>query len=235
MRDNIDDFIEIWSKNKEDNEDSISIQYIEKVLQKRSISISSGIQKVLGYNIFLAFTILILSAFNIKGYYGNINLSVILGGMVCITGIVLWLLFRSLRNLKNINEYASSLHQVILKKIRFYLYNFQWLLFILPVLLVFLPLNINMLVDNEAGILKINNPLMNIGVYTMAYIFGLIFYKRKYAIYLKELKTALRDLEENTLTSLEKEQKRNKWFLVIGIIVFTTIVLYGLFVLLFLN
>ena len=61
MRDNIDDFIEIWSKNKEDNEDSISIQYIEKVLQKRSISISSGIQKVLGYNIFLAFTILILS------------------------------------------------------------------------------------------------------------------------------------------------------------------------------
>jgi hypothetical protein len=231
MSDTLKDLKSIWEKADIAHQGFIDKETIRKATEQKSHSVSRKFSKLTIGSIALVIMNSILLIINIWGYRGNISilLTLALFFFLCIISVII--LKNSWQSLRRIDNSLLDLKRNILEKIRFYRKYLPPVLHILSYLLICLSININLIVDNDGGNFKINNPWLNILVYFIAYIGAYSYYRYKFSYYLRQLRTAINDLDSNQLTSLELAYRKQKWATIFAIFLILIIFITGIIIL----
>lgn len=103
-----------------------------------------------------------------------------------------------------------DLHSILLYKIKYFNTWFQLVQHGVALSIVFATFAINLTMENNDGVFELHKILMLSVFYIFAYSILIFLYKQTYNVYLKQLRIALFNLEENTLRSFDKELKKHK-------------------------
>ena len=103
-----------------------------------------------------------------------------------------------------------NLHKLLLYKIKYFNTRFQLVQHTVALSIVFATFGINLTMENNDGVFELDKILILSVFYIFIYFITIFLYKFTFNVYLKQLRNALSNLEENTLKSLDKELRKHK-------------------------
>jgi hypothetical protein len=175
---------------------------------------------------------IVLISMNFPGYSSNINMMVILSGMLLVSLFILFYGLYIFHRYRMTDLTAGSLTEALAKKIRFMNHSYEAWLLMIPLSAIFLALSLNFLVDNMGGVYPVYHPWAIVGGFTGMYVFIYGAQRIAYLFSFRQLKIYLSDLENQVTEGSRRIQRmRRKYFwlfLVIGILLLAALVLSAL-------
>jgi len=228
-----DELISIWKKGDdlmfrdEKTDKTMITQYLNEKTLKGSRSINFNI---IFYG-FVQIANLILLSLNLAGYMSNPAMIWILVPQMVVTIGILIFGMNLFYKLREINNYSESLHNLILKQLRFFKKPYELWLILSSFSAIILITNVNLYIDNDNGTYTINNKVLFVGI-TLAAL--LIIYGTQKAASLRSLqslKVYLSDLQRGVLDQsgkLERSKKKLIWLYVAVFILLTASLVFGI-------
>ena len=220
----MDNIEAIWDKGNEQilKDESLDSTFIEKSISESSKRISSKLIKAIRSGIIFTSLSVIAFVYNIFFYLNNIPILVAIIGFTILSVISIFYLFTQMANIKKQDTSIDNLHKLLVSRIKFFNTQFQLVIHCLAASVVFLTITLNLTMENADGVFELRKILLLSVYYIVVYI-GLIYvFKKTNNIYLKRLRNALFNLEENSLVTIDSEEKKHKtvkrWFLTIIVV-----------------
>jgi len=208
----MDNIEEIWNKGNEEisKDKTFSADFIKKSISDNSISISSKLLKTIRMGIVIASISVTMFVYNMFFYLENPSISItIIGGVILSILIIIYLITQA-GIVKKTDARSIDLHSLLAYKIKYFRTRFQIVLHCLSLSIVLVTFTLNLTMENTDGILEIRKVLILSVYYVFAYLVTLFLSKIIHSVYLKQLKNALFNLEENTFNSIEEEMLKYK-------------------------
>lgn len=208
----MDGIEEIWEKGNEkiSEDNAYDEAFIRESISKTSISITSKLPKIVWFGIVASLISALGFIYNIFFYLNNpAILSTIIFLLVVTLSIFVFLLIQ----LKVINKMDSrefDLHKLLLYKIKYFTTQLKLIQHAVALSIVLATFCINLTLENKDGIFELNKIMILSIFYIFVYFVMIFINKFTYDVFLKQLRNALFNLEENTLISLDKELKKHK-------------------------
>lgn len=208
----MDNIEAIWDRGNEQilKDESLDTAFIKKSISESSKQVTSKLIKVIRFGLILTALSTIMFVYNIFFYLKNsaVVTSIFLLLILSISSIIY--LIAQTKKLKKEDSVISNLHQILVNKIKFFTKNFQIVIHCLATSIVFGTMAINLTMENGDGIFELRKILI-LSVYYIAVYIGIVYLLKKLtSIYLKRLKNGLTNLEKNSLTDIDKEEKKHK-------------------------
>ena len=228
-----DELIDIWKKGEDlmfgdkKGDKGMIIQYLNEKTLKGSRSINFNI---IFYGI-IQIANLILCSMNLAGYMNNATLVWILIPFIIVTIGILIFGMDLYYKLREINNYSESLHNLIIKQLRFLKRPYELWLILSSVSVIILISNVNLYFDNDNGTYVINNKLLFWAVTVGAFLFIYGGLKMTSLFSLRSLKAYLSDLQAGVLDQseqLERSRKKLIWLFVVILILLTVFMVLGI-------
>jgi len=208
----MDNIEEIWNKGNEEisKDKTFSPDFIKKSISDNSISISSKLLKTIRMGIVIASISVTMFVYNMFFYLKNPGISItIIGGVILSILIIIYLITQA-GIVKKTDARSIDLHSLLAYKIKYFRTRFQIVLHCLSLSIVLVTFTLNLTMENTDGVFEIRKILILSVYYVFAYLVTLFLSKVIHSVYLKQLKNALFNLEENTLDSIEEEMLKYK-------------------------
>jgi len=217
---------EIWNQGSHQlsHDKSIDAAYIEKTITERSNSITAQLPKIIWFGIVMCGLAALVFIYNVFFFLNNPAVLVaILILLLATMGIIIFLL-QQVSSIQKMGAFTMDLHALLVLKIKYFTTRFQVALHCVALSLVLATFSLNLTMENEDGIIELRKVLILGAFYLVVYFISVYIYQLTHRVYLKQLKNALANLEENSLTSLDQEMKRHlkirNILLLIALIVF---------------
>ncbi|MBT3210131.1 MAG: hypothetical protein HN704_07370 [Bacteroidetes bacterium] len=230
----MDSIEKIWEKgNKKISEDNTYDDvFIRESISKTSISITSKLPTIVWFGIAASLISALVLIYNIFFYLNNTPiLAAVIFHIVVALSIFIFLIIQ-LRVINKMDTRGFDLHKLLLYKIKYFNTKLKLIQHSVALSIVLATFGLNLTMENNDGIFELNKILMLSVFYIFSYLVIIFINKFTHNVYLKQLRNALFNLEENTLISLDKElKKHNRIGKLIGFVI-AIIFLIGLIFLL---
>jgi len=228
---------EIWNKGNEQiaYDDSFGSKEILRSTRESSIGITSKLLKPVWLGIAMAFTAFSVLCYNLFFYLGNPSMVMLIICTLILSAFVFTYLLLQIRAIKRMERSGADLREVLVNKIKYLGSKYNIALHCISLSIVLVTFTINLTIENSDGIFELRKILILSAFYLFVYIVMFGLSKITYNVYDKQLKNALRNLEENTLRTLDEEMKKHKRNGRIILIIVAVFLLSGIAALLFLT
>jgi hypothetical protein len=209
------DLLNIWQKGNELLETGqITHDQMKKLVKPRINQISVYVRFQLCTYLLAHLVSIVLSAFNMYGYRGNLTMQVISSALIlcCIIFIYVGLaLYQSFRRISQQNHDIISL---LKERIVFFHYRFERWHYVAAASVWILTFALNTNIDNMDGLYRINKPFVFLGISIAMIVFIFVVNKSGAGMVLRQTMACLRGLEsdwqdaEKDLAAIHKKQRR---------------------------
>ncbi len=213
---------EIWENgNQEISEDkSLNESFIRDSISKTSISITSKLPKTIWFGVAASLGSSLAFIYNISFYSNNSSILATICFLLVLSITMVVFMLVQLRIIKNMDTKEYDLHKLLQYKIKYFNTRLKFTRYSVALSIVFVTFGINLTMENGDGIFELNKILLLSIIYVFAYLIMVYLQKFTHDIYLKQLRNALYNLKEDTLTSLDNELKKHRRIVkIIGIII----------------
>ena len=224
---------DIWDKGNVQisGDKTLTTEYIVKSISESSISITSKLPKVIWFGMVSSLIGAIMLVYNFFFYLNNNSILLLISGLFAITICVFIYLYKQFKTIKKIDTKSLDLKGLLIYKLKYLNTQFQVALHCIAFSVVIVTFTINLTMENSNGIFELRKIIILSVFYLFVYFINIFLYKTIHNVYIKQLKNALFNLEENTLKSISEELKKHKRIrLIIGIAA-TILILAGIIVL----
>jgi hypothetical protein len=228
-----DELITLWEEGNKMfvNEYKIDQAMIEKYLKGRALKGSLHIKFTIVFYWFIQVANLILLSLNLAGYMKNPAMVRILIPQGILTiGIMVYGMDIFYR-LKEINNYSQSIHQLIVKQLRFFKRPYEIWLVLTSLSAIILMMNVNFYIDMDHGEYHIYHKALFVSVTLVAFLFIYGTQKITFLKGIRSLKGYLQDLESGTLEQskrLIEFRKRFIWLYILIFLLLTISLIFGI-------
>lgn len=225
---------EIWEKGNQDIsvDKSLDEAFIRDCISKTSISITSKLPKSIWFGVVASLVSSLGFIYNISFYSNNSSILATIFLLLVLSIAMTVFMLVQLRVVKNMDSKGYDLHKLLQYKIKYFNTRLKITRYSVALSIVFVTFGINLTMENSDGIFELNKILTLSIFYVFAHLILVFLQKFTHDIYLKQLRNALYNLKENTLTSLDNELKKHRRIVkIIGIII-GIIFIAGIFLLL---
>lgn len=227
----------IWDKGNEQisKDESLDSAFIEKSISESSTRITSKLIKAIKLGLILTLLSVIMFVYNAFFYLNNtpILISIIILILLSLCSIIY--LFIQAKKIKREDITSTNLHKLLVNKIKFFTTHFQVVIQCLAASIVLLTITLNLTMENGDGIFELRKILI-LSVYYILVYAGLVFlFKKLNNINLKRLRIALFNLEENSLNTIDTEEKKHKNISRLILVIVLVLLILGLIAALFKN
>jgi len=212
---------EIWDKGNDQisKDEMLSEAFIRNSISETSISITSKLPKLIWFGMVAAALSVPAFIYNIFFYRSNTPVLILILILLLISCAIFTFLLTQLRVVKKMDTKEFDLQSLLVYKIKYFTTRFQLVQHSVSFAIVLATFTINLTMENSDGVFELRKILILSAFYLFIYLFNLFLYRISYNVYLKQLRNALVNLEENTLKSFDKELKKHKRIkIVIGLI-----------------
>ncbi|MGW8316355.1 MAG: hypothetical protein ACWGNV_12200 [Bacteroidales bacterium] len=228
-----DELITLWEEGNKRymEEQKIDRAMIEKYLKGRTLKGSLHIKFTIIFYWFIQVANLILLSLNLAGYMKNSAMVWVLIPQAILTIGIMVYGMDIFYKLKEINNYSQSIHQLIIKQLRFFRGPFEIWLVLASLSAIILMINVNFYIDNDQGNYHIYKKVFFALVMLAAFL--IIYGAQKITSYkgIRSLKGYLQDLETGTLEQskrLIEFRKRYIWLYVVIFLLLTASLVFGI-------
>ncbi len=225
---------EIWEMGNEkiSVDSSFDEEFIRNSISETSIGITSKLPQLIWFGVITSLVAVILFFYNLFFYLNNTPILTAIVVLLFISLSVLVFMLVQLRVINNMHTIDFDLHNLLKYKIRYFTTRLRLVRHLVALSIVFVTFGLNLTMEKNDGIFELNKILTLSIFYFFTYFIIMYLQKFTHDAYLKQLRNALCNLEENTLISLDKELIQHKRISkLIGIII-TIIFLIGIIFLL---
>jgi len=221
-----DNIKDTWQKADQQmsKDQSLTPEVIQNSISKESISITSKLLSIITIGIVFLFGDSLGFIYNAYCYRNNTLMFIIIISSILISFGSIRFLFFQIKKLKAVESGDMNLKDTLTSKINFYNKSFNWVLHINSLSVAFIPFVVNLSQESIDGQFDYKYPYILFCFYILTYCIMLFFSKISNSIYLKQLKNALKNLEQRTLDGIETELRKNR-IIGITILVLTLILL----------
>lgn len=220
----MDNIEAIWDKGNDPilNDETLNTDFIKKSISASSTRITSKLLKAISLGVVFTSLSVFVFVYNIFFYLNNTAILVAIAGFILLSVISIIYLFTQAANIKKQDNSIDNLHNLLMSRIKFFNTQFQHVLHCLAASVVLLTITLNLTMENADGVFELRKVLL-LSVYYIVVYFGLIYvFKKTNKIYIKRLRNALFNLEENSFNTIDAEEKKHKkvkrWFLAVVVI-----------------
>lgn len=202
----------IWNKGNDSilKDETLDSAFIKKSISESSTRITSKLLKAIRLGVVLTSLCAIGFVYNIFFYLNNIPVLAAIIALIVLAISSIAFLLTQVSNIINQDTSIDNLHNLLISRIKFFNTQFRYVVHCLAASVVLLTFTLNLTMENDDGIIELRKILI-LSVYYIIVYAGLIYlFKKTNSIYLKRLKNALYNLEENSLTLIDKEEKKHK-------------------------
>lgn len=209
----MDNIEKIWEKGNEKTsvDNTYDEAFIRKSISETSISITSKLPKIVWIGIIGSLISVIIFFYNIFFYTNNLPIQATIIFLLVVALSIFSFLLTQLRIINKMDTTEFDLHRLLLNKIKYFNTRFKLTQHAVALSIVFVTFGINLTMENNDGIFETRKILILSAFYIFTYFVTIFLYKFTHDVYLKQLRNALFNLEENTLKSLDKELKKHNW------------------------
>lgn len=209
----MDNIEKIWEKGNEKTsvDNTYDKAFIRKSISETSISITSKLPKIVWIGIIGSLISVIIFFYNIFFYTNNLPIQATIIFLLVVALSIFSFLLTQLRIINKMDTTEFDLHRLLLNKIKYFNTRFKLTQHAVALSIVFVTFGINLTMENNDGIFETRKILILSAFYIFTYFVTIFLYKFTHDVYLKQLRNALFNLEENTLKSLDKELKKHNW------------------------
>ncbi len=208
----MDSIEEIWEKGNEkiSEDNAYNEAFISESISKTSISITSKLPKIVWFGIVASLASALSLIYNIFFYSNNTPILVAVMFLIVVALSIFVFLIIQLRVIEKMDTLEFDLHKLLLYKIKYFNTRLKLVQHSGSLSIVLATFCINLTMENNDGIFEINKILILSIFYAFSYFIMIFLFKFTHDVYLKQLRNALFNLEENTLISLDNELKKHK-------------------------
>ena len=208
----MDSIEEIWNKGNEQllKDETFSVEFIKKAISESSTSISAKFVKMIWMPIIITFLAIIMFVYNIFFYLNNTPILLTIIALIILSISIIIFLFIQKEEIIEIDKKNTDLRNLLVSKIVHYNSKFQYVFHCYALSIVLATMTINLTIENADGIFALHKILILLVYYIAVYIGTIYLFKTVNGIYIKRLKNALYNLEENTFNLIDEEEKMHK-------------------------
>jgi len=203
-----------WNKSKQKiaADKSLNPDFIKKAISNKSISITAALLKsIIAGIVFLSLDIIVF-IYNIYFYAENMPVLISIIAILIISFLLVINMIVQYKKLKQIDSQILNLRDILFEKIGYFNKSFSRVIQSMALATAFLPFSVNLTMENSNGEFNISKIYLLLGFYILIYIVSLTLYRLTHSIYLKQLKNALKNLEENIFNEIEAEIRKSRKF-----------------------
>jgi len=227
------DLINLWKKGNQEMLPSKKMDQseLEAFLRPKVSKATLG----LNFNILVYMAALIaamvLIGIDLYGYRSNPTMLKVLMPMLILSSAFFGYGVFIISNILQINRNDGDLMGCIKKKLKVYRTHYEVWMWMMSLACLFLIFALNSLVDNDEGIYRINKPVFFavVNVVILFFLYGT--QKAAQWVSLRAVKVYLEDLQSEVITGssrIEQDKKKYRIFVVILIIIFTLLLIWGI-------
>jgi len=213
---------EIWEKGNEQiaQDDSPGDDLILKSISESSIGVSSKMMSPMWMGMVFALMAFSLLFYNLFAYSANPSMLILIIVCLLLSGSAFSYLLSQIGILRRMDLYGSSLREVLVNKIKFLDTRYRIAQHCISLSVVLGTFGINLSMESADGIFELRKILILSVFYLFAYVMTLSIASLSYRMHGRQLRSALQNLEESTLRSLDKEMKqaKRKGRIILGVI-----------------
>jgi len=215
----------IWDiGNKEISDDkSYSIDFIRKSISERSISISATLLKSIRMGIVFCSISVIGFIYNLFFYLNNIHITLTIITLILLSSLIIVFLVSQTGHVRKTDRKITDLKSLLVTRIKYFNKQFPLVLHCISFSVVLVTFVLNLTMENNDGVFEIRKILILSTFYLFSYFMIFFLMKITHNSYLRQLRSALLNLEEGSLEDMDEELKRykriRKWIIGVLLIV----------------
>jgi len=215
----------IWDiGNKEISDDkSYSIDFIRKSISERSISISATLLKSIWMGIVFCSISVIGFIYNLFFYLNNIPITLTIITLILLSSLIIVFLVSQTGHVRKTDRKITDLKSLLVTRIKYFNKQFPLVLHCISFSVVLVTFVLNLTMENNDGVFEIRKILILSTFYLFSYFMIFFLMKITHNSYLRQLRSALLNLEEGSLEDMDEELKRykriRKWIIGVLLIV----------------
>lgn len=233
----MDSIEKIWDRGNDSiaKDDSISSDSILKSISESSVGITASLLKTIWFGVVMACIAIIMFILNLFFYMANPPMLIPIIACLIVSVLVLIFFLLQIGALKRMDSADLDLHKVLVFKISYLSTKFSTALHLISLSIVLVTFAINLTMEGNDATFGVNRVHILLVFYLISYLFTFSIFSLTHKVYDKQLKTALLNLEDSSLRSLDKELKQHKRRQRIILIIVALLFLSGIVVFLLLD
>lgn len=206
---NIED---IWTKGNTEasDEDTFDSAFIIQSISETSIGISQQLKRIIMPGMILSLIAIPPLVYNLFFYLKNMPMICAIAVLIAICISIFLYLHQQKRKVNGMDLLDLDLKSLLIYKIGYLEKGFHLVKHCVATVIVIMTFVINVTIENSDGIFELRKIAILTAFYLFVYIIMILLFRLTESVYVKQLRSALLDLEEETYNRFDSKLSRYK-------------------------